>query len=256
MNETFVDVRGARVHVLRGGRGDPLLYLHGMDLVGRWLPVHAALAEHFDVIAPDHLGFGESDRPDWFESMDDLVLHYADVLDALDLDRVDVLGVSFGGWLAAELAVFCPQRVRKLVLVDALGLHVDGASVADLFMLTHDEYTRLAINDAPLAERILAEADGESNLRQRLKGQATLALLAWQPLLHDPKLLRRLDRIRAQTLVVWGEQDRLIPLTHGRAYANGIPDARLEVIARCGHLPHYERPDELVRCVRQFLECT
>jgi pimeloyl-ACP methyl ester carboxylesterase len=253
MRETFVDVCGARVHVLRGGQGEPLLYLHGSDDAGRWLPIHVALAKHFDVIAPDHLGFGESDRPDWLEAMDDLVLHYADLLDALDLSSVSVLGVSFGGWVAAEMAVFSPQRVRKMVVVDALGLHVDGASVPDPFMLTYADYTRLVVDDASLVERMLAEPDDESNLRRRLKGQATLALLAWQPLLHDPKLARRLGRISAPTLVVWGAQDRLVPVAHGHAYADAIPQARLEVIPDCGHLPHIERPDELVNHVRTFL---
>jgi pimeloyl-ACP methyl ester carboxylesterase len=229
------------------------VYLHGAAPAERWLPFHDALAEHFDVIAPDHLGFGESDRPDWLEGMDDLVLHYADLLETLGLDHVTVMGSSFGGWVAAELAVLCPTRRERLVLVDALGLHVDGAPVTDVFMLTAEERVRLVVNDAAVADRLLAQAPDEATLERQLKGQATLALLAWQPLLHDPKLSRRLDRIRIPTLVVWGERDRLVPLAHGHTYAASIPRARLEIIPDCGHLPQVERADELIGRVRRFL---
>jgi pimeloyl-ACP methyl ester carboxylesterase len=255
MIEDYLTVRGARVHYFRQGSGAPLLYLHGTaGTAVRWLPFHEALAEHFDLIAPDHLGFGQSERPEWLEGVDDLVLHYVDLLDVLGLERVNVVGTSFGGWIAAALALIAGHRIEKLVLVDALGLHVDGASPRDLFMLGADESLRLAVHDPVLAEQLLSQRPDEETVKQQLKAQATLALVAWQPLLHDPKLARRLDRIRAPTLVVWGEQDRLVPPAHGEAYASGIPGARLELIPECGHLPHLERADVLVRCVRAFLE--
>jgi pimeloyl-ACP methyl ester carboxylesterase len=256
--DTRLEVRGAQVRYRRGGDGTPLLYLHGEAEPLGWQPLHAALARHFDVIVPDHLGFGGSDRPEWLEGMDDLVLHYVDVLDTLELDRVHLMGSSFGGWLAAEVAVLCPHRVDGLILVAALGLHVDGAPVRDTFMLTPEEHARLSVYDPALADRLLAPAADEvaarRQLEERLKGQATLALLAWQPLLHDPKLARRLNRIRARTLVVWGDDDRLVPGDHGRAYAEGIPGAKLEIVADCGHLPQYERPETVVTQVRAFLQ--
>ena len=241
--DEFIDVRGARTHYFRAGTGAPLLYLHDPACASRWLPVHDQLAQHFEVIVPDHLGFGQSDRPEWLEGIDDLVLHYVDLVDALKLETVSVVGVSFGGWLAAELAVLAGHRIRKLILVDAFGLHVDGAPVTDIFILAPQEYQRL----------LGPPADNGQSLEQHLKGMATLALLAWQPLLHDPKLTHRLDRIRVPTLVLWGEQDTVVPMGHGRAYASGIPGARLETIAECGHVPQFDKPEEFVARVSKFL---
>lgn len=251
--EEYLDLRGASIHYFRGGAGPPLLYLHGAGGGSAWLPVHARLAERFDVIAPDHPGFGLSDRPDWLEGVDDLVLHYLDFLDALGLERVHLLGTSLGGWIAAEIAVSHSHRLQGLVLVDAAGLHVPGAPALDLFMMSPEENVRVLFHDPAQAERMLAMPRDEDAVRMQLKGQATLALLAWNPYLHNPKLAGRLYRVRTPTLVVWGEQDRLIPLVHGQAYAAGIPGARLAVVPASGHLPHYEQTDELVRLVVEFL---
>lgn len=251
--EDYLELRGNRVHYFRAGSGPPLLFLHGTGSAGAWLPVHAKLAERFEVIAPDHPGFGLSDRPDWLEGIDDLVIHYLDLLDALGLDRVHVVGTSFGGWVAAELAVSHAQRLRRLVLVDAAGLHVPGAPLPDVFWMSPEENVRIVVHDQALAEQMLAAPADEAALQLRIKGQTTLALLAWNPYLHNPKLARRLYRVTVPTLVVWGEHDRLIPPAHGEAYAAGIPNARLAVVPNCGHLPHYEQLEEFVRLVRDFL---
>ena len=100
----FLDVRGVRTHLLRGGRGRPLLVLHPEFGANAWVPYHDALASHFAVLAPDHLGFGGSDRPESLGSIDDLVLHYVDLLDVLEIDRLSIVGSSLGGWIAAAFA--------------------------------------------------------------------------------------------------------------------------------------------------------
>src|ERR1700690_4461174 len=135
----FLDVRGVRTHLLKGGRGRPLLVLHPELGANMWFPYHEALAARFQVFAPDHLGFGESERPEWLERIDDLVFHYVDLLDMLGLERVSIIGTSLGGRVAAELAVAHPQRVERLVLVGASGLKVDGVERFDLFVHTIEE---------------------------------------------------------------------------------------------------------------------
>ncbi|MFI5266436.1 MAG: alpha/beta fold hydrolase [Chloroflexota bacterium] len=251
--EAFADVNGVRTHYLRAGAGQTLLYLHGSGGAGMWSPALATLAEQFDVIAPAHPGFGQSDRPDWLEGIDDMVVHYLDLLDALGLERAHLIGSSLGGWIAAELAVTNSQRLASLTLVDAAGLRVEGAAVPDMFAMDREAQTRIVFHDPALAEQALATPLDDDGLAYYLKNQTTLALLAWDPYLHDPKLHRRLHRISAPTLIVWGEQDRLIPLAHGRAYAEAIPGARLEVIPNCGHIPHQEQTDDFTRIVRHFL---
>jgi pimeloyl-ACP methyl ester carboxylesterase len=252
-NHNFIRVNGTRAHYLRAGAGDTLLYLHGSGGAGQWPSAFAHLAEQFDVVAPAHPGFGQSERPDWMDSIRDIAFHYLDFIDALGVDSVHVMGMSTGGWIAAEMAAMSSQRLRSLTLVDAAGLRVEGAPVPDIFALSRDDQTRLVFHDQALAATALAAELDDEAMAAYIQNQTMLALLAWDPYLHDPKLPHRLHRVSVRTLVVWGAEDRLIPPRHGEAYAAAIPGARLEVIPNCGHIPHEEAEDDFVRIVSAFL---
>src|SRR5512139_2501550 len=151
----FVEVAGVRTHVLRGGRGAPLLVLHPEFGAKQWSPYHDRLAQHFRVVAPDHPGFGDSERPEWLDDMNDVVFHYVDLLDALKLGRVAVVGTSLGGWIAAELAVAHPARIDRLVLVGAGGLKVDGVERFDLFLHPIEDTLRQLFRDPRRAAQLL-----------------------------------------------------------------------------------------------------
>src|SRR6201988_874367 len=132
----MVEVRGGRLPVSRGAAGEPVLFLHAAGGAGAWMEFHGQLAgAGFDVIAPDHPGFAMSDDFPLVEAMDDLVYHYLDVLDALGLERVHVVGASFGGWIAAELAVAASHRLRSLTLLSAAGLRMHEQPVPDIFLI-------------------------------------------------------------------------------------------------------------------------
>lgn len=248
-----MDVRGTRTHVLRGGRGRPLLALHPEFAAGLWPPYLDALAARFHVIAPDHPGFGDSARPDRLEHVDDLVLHYVDLLDALALDRVAVVGTSLGGWIALALAVAHPERLERMVLAAPAGVHVEGVARYDYFANPIEETLRRLFHDPARAAQLLPAEYGAEVIVRGYHEFTTLARLSWNPYLFDPKLEQRLDRIRTPTLVVWGADDAVLPPVHGERLAGALPYATLRQLPACGHLPPFERADAFAGLAIDFL---
>jgi pimeloyl-ACP methyl ester carboxylesterase len=248
----FVEVDGVRVHLLTGGVGPPLVYLHGVAPAGEWLPVHAALAERFTVYAPDHPGFGLTDRPDWLQGMDDLVLHYDELFRSLGLERPALVGFSLGGWLAAELAVYYPERFSGVVLLNAAGLHRDDALIPDLPALAGEALSRTLFHDPAAARAYFENRNDPDRHARTYRALATTALLAWNPW-FDPQLDRRLRRIRAPALALWGEHDCLISPLYGETYRDLIPGAQLEILPDCGHMAPLEQPQAVARAIGRFL---
>jgi pimeloyl-ACP methyl ester carboxylesterase len=252
--ESTLALRDRRIQIFEGGAGPPLLYLHGAGTYW-WMPVHDLLARHRQVILPVHPGFGASEGYEAIETMEDLVFHTLDVLAALSVERADVVGLSLGGWLAAELAVRHPERVKRLVLADAVGVRLPGVPMADPFMASPAKARQLLFHDpaSPLARTLVPDAPPPDRLEAALRGREAAARLLWNPAQHYRRLTGRLWRIRAPTLVVWGADDRLIPLAYGEAWAREIPGARLVALDRCGHLPPLENPGRFAACVLDFL---
>jgi len=249
--EEYLDLADGRVRLLRAGHGDPLLFLHAAG-GGGWLDYHQRLAASFEVIAPDHPGFGGSDDFGDVEAMDDLVYHYLDVIDALGLDQPHVVGASFGGWIAAELAVAAPHRIRSLVLLSPAGLRLPDHPVPDLFLMPPDQLVATLFQHPPPAPPQPITPDVDAILAA-YRDQTALARFCWSPYLCDPKLERRLRRITAPTLVVAPSNDRLIPVAHARRYAERIPAALLTEVDDCGHAMYVERPAEFADITSAFL---
>jgi len=253
--EEIVDVRGTRIRMLRGGSGPALLYLHGAGGAGVWLPFFEELARDFTVLVPTHPGFAGSEGYENIDSIHDLVFHYIDVMNGLGLDRPAIAGSSLGGWLAAELAVHHPERVGKLALIDACGLHVEGTLIADFFAPSPPELRKMVFEDpeSELAKTAVPDAPSPEQLDAILRARQATARIGWNPFMYDPKLRSRLYRIKAPTLIVWGEHDRLVPIEHARAYHEGIAGSRLVTIARSGHVPIIEDPARTAQVIREFL---
>lgn len=232
----------------------PLLYLHsGFGEAGA-LPLFDHLADAgFEVTAPALPGFGESGPAHDCHRIEDAVFSLRPFL----RERPVVVGSSLGGWLAAELAVWFPEQVAALVLVDAVGLRLDDAPVFDLFAARHPETMRRVLPHGGDLLELLAPAydaaDPTAALLHLFNASEATARLGWNPFLHDPKLLGRLPSVTAPTLVLWGADDGIVPLAHGEAYAGAIPDARLDVIDRCGHLPALEQPAAVAERVARFV---
>lgn len=236
-----------RVDLLRGGDGPPVVYLHGVVGETRWYPFHQALAERFDVIAPAHPGYGATEGLAEIDTAEDVVFHYLDLFEGLGIARAHVVGVSLGGWIAAELAVRHPERIGKLVLADAFGLRVEGEEPRDPFAR--------AGHSAALRDLLFADPGGAMAdiLIPAKRPESAVVVPAYAPLVESPKLARRLRRVTAPTLVLWGERDRVVSLAHAEAYRDGIPGAELNVIPAAGHLPQFEQGERFVEAVVEFL---
>jgi len=245
-------VRGTALHIARDGNGPALLYLHGAGGAGRWLPFQEHLAERFDVRCPSHPGHGGSPAAEWIEHISDLAFLYLDMLDELGLDQVHVVGASFGGWIAAEIAVMASHRLRSLALIDPVGIKVDGWIYPFLFGMELSELVATVFHK-PEAALALAPMDQSiDTLAELYRQSAALARVAWNPHLYNPLLARRLHRIATPTLVCWGEHDRLAPLRCAAAWVEAIPRARLVTFAESGHVPHIEEPDAVAAAVAEF----
>lgn len=250
-----LDLRGAGIEILTAGSGEPLLYLHsaGGNIWGSFLE---DLAGSYRVVAPTHPGFGGSGGLEGIDTIADLVFHAIDLMNELGLERPIVAGLSLGGWLAAELAVHYPERVSKLVLIDPVGIWVEGAAIEDLFIVDPKGARRLLFHEpeSELARMVVPDEPSPEILLEALKARAATARVGWNPFLFDPRLRERLYRVKAPTLVVWGDDDKLVPLAHGHAWAEGIRGAKLEILKNCGHAPVLEKPAETSAAVLRFLK--
>jgi pimeloyl-ACP methyl ester carboxylesterase len=251
--DQMISIRGCRIRLMRDGSGPPLLFLHGGGGAGIWLPSMAALAKKFDVLAPEHPGFGASDTPDWLDNVADLANFYLDFLEQLDLRGVHLIGSSLGGWIAAELAVRNTSRLASLTLIGSAGIFVDGVPVVDTFLCTEEQRIRDLFYDQDLAEAVIASSERPEFEDANLKNRTTSARLLWQPRSHDPNLRKWLHRIDVPTLLLWGNDDKLVPRDYAFVFQQLIPGAKAIVLPECGHLPHVEKGEAFVSELDAFI---
>jgi pimeloyl-ACP methyl ester carboxylesterase len=250
-SDDMIEVRGTRIRMLRGGSGPSLIFLHGASGHVGWLPFLAELAQRFDVLAPEHPGFGASDDPPWLDRPADLAYFHLDLMAALGLDRVHLIGTSLGGWIAAELAIRDTRRLASLTLVCAVGITADGRPIDDVFRMTPEENALRFYHDpARVQARIAALATADARLMAR--NRSTVVRLGY-PRFENPDLSKWLHRIDVPTLLVWGEHDRLVPPVFGEAYRRLVPGAELVVLPGAGHAPFEEQKDAFLAAFTDFL---
>ncbi len=253
----MVTIDGATVRVLRGGPqrpgAPPLLFLHGAGGHTGWMPFLEKLSQRFQVFAPEHPGFGQSDDPPWLDDVGDLAYFYLDLMRALGLEGVHLMGTSLGGWIAAELAVRSTARLASLTLVGAVGVLADGMPIDDIFRMPVEENLRRFYADPRRAARRVADM---ANIDMTLAGKNrnTVTRLAYRPRFHNPGLAKWLHRIDVPTLLIWGREDGLVPPAFGEAYRASIPAARLVVLPDAGHAPFDEQRDAFLAAFFDFAD--
>ena len=251
-----VSLAGVEIEVLRRGTGHPLLLLHGFQHIDPRLPVVELLARNAELIAPSHPGFGHSSRPADFGTVYDLVHLYLEFLETLPQGPLTLMGLSFGGWLAAEIAVKAGRRIDRLILVDAVGIKVsdrETADILDVFNTHPEEVTRKSWH-APETFAPRYDDMEDEELITRARNWDALCRYGFHPYLYNPQLKRWLGNIKARTLVLWGASDGVVKPAYGEAYAKLIPGARFETIAAAGHHPEIEQPAALAARVHAFLQ--
>jgi pimeloyl-ACP methyl ester carboxylesterase len=253
-SESRMTVNGIELEVLRRGRGRPTLVIHGMDSLSPKAPFLELLGHDAELIVPSSPGFGHSSRPGDFDTMYDLVHLYLALLDELPGGKVDVIGLSFGGWLAAEVAVASSHRINKLVLVDPVGIKIGGREerdILDVFNVNPAEVKKRSWHDPAKAPDYDTMTDDELVVHAR--NWESLCLYAWHPYMFNPQLKQWLGRIRVPTLVLWGASDGVVTPQYGRTYAGLIPGATFELIDAAGHHPEAEQPEHFAERVAAFL---
>jgi pimeloyl-ACP methyl ester carboxylesterase len=259
MEVSRVDLQdgGFQVEVCEAGAGSDVLWLHG-EGGPSWNGFQDVLAERRHVVAPSHPGYGASTGGDKLDDIHDAIYFYLDLLDALDIHHLALIGHGLGGMFAAELAAVQPARFSQLVLIDPFGLWLPEAPTLDYFVLPPAELAEALYRDSesPAAQATARAPEGQDALvafmLERAQSMAAAARYLWP--IPDRGLTKRLHRVAAPTLIVWGQGDRVVPPVYAAEWQRRIPGSRLVIRQDAGHLPHVEEPEALGQLTASFLD--
>jgi pimeloyl-ACP methyl ester carboxylesterase len=243
-------VDGVKTVLHTAGTGEPVVVLHGagtvdgFDYAERWV-------DRFRVIVPYHPGFGQSGDDPTFTDMHDYVMHYLGLLETLGIDKVRLVGVSLGGWIAAQFASEHNDRVAKLALIAPAGMIDPQHPPLDIISTPGEQVVGMLVSNFDVLKSKLPETPGIDFIADRYREATTLARLLWE---HpfDPKFLRHLKRVKMPTMILWGDEDKITPVQQTTLWQQHIPHADIRVFKGAGHLVHLEKP-EAVDAIGEFL---
>ena len=250
--DSTIEAAGTKIHVSRAGQGRPLLVLHHETGTLDRLPFYDALAAQYDVLVPHHPGYSRSPRPDWMRSVRDIAVIYRGLLSELKVAKPALIGLGFGGWIAAEMATMAPADLSHLVLVGAMGIKPPEGYIADQAIVSYLDYPQAGFHDRAAFTRVYGDVSTDQ-LEQWDICREMVFRTAWKPYMYSQTLPYLLGGVKTPALVVWGDDDKHVPKSAGDAYVKALKNARLETVAACGHYVDMEKPDELARLVSTFV---
>ena len=258
IKEYIADAAASQIQIRTHGNGEPLFILHGELGFPGWMNYHQSFSEKFTVYAPSHAGYDSTPPLDWIMHIRDMAGWYLEVLDDLNLDNVNLMGLSMGGWIAAEMAAMNPAKFNKLVLVSATGIKPEIGEIYDIFLNIATDYLEESFLDKESAGEeyeIIRPEDPTPEKRETWEvGREQSCRLGWKPYMNDPALKHLLHRAKnLDTLLIWGKQDNIVPIDAARIYNESIPGSKLEILENCGHRPEIEKSKEFTEKVLQFL---
>ena len=249
---TAIEVAGTKLHVSQAGSGRTLLILHHDIGTPDRLPFYDRLAAQFRVLVPHHPGWGRSERPQWLRGVRDIAAMHQSMLVELGVTDCSLVGLGFGGWIAAEMASLAPRQFHRLVLVGAHGIKPPEGDILDQAIVSYMAYPQAGFHDQEAFRRVFGEVSTDQ-LEQWDIAREMSFRVAWKPYMYSQTLPHLLGGVRSPALVVWGDDDRIVPRSAADVYVRSLRDARLEIVPGSGHFVEMEKPDELAGLIESFV---
>src|SRR5271170_8149966 len=243
-SESVVEVAGAKIHLARAGSGRPVVVLHHDIGSPDRLPFYDELASQFGVLVPHHPGYGKSERPQWLRNVRDVAVIYQSLLSDLGVERASLLGLGFGGWIAAEMATMAPTAHHRLVLVGAMGLKPPEGDILDQAIISYLDYAHAGFHDQAAFAHIYGDVSTDQLVDWDICREMSFRI-AWKPYMYSQTLPHLLRSVRASALVVWGDDDKVVPQSAAKRYVEALPNAKLQIVKSSGHCVDMEQPEAL-----------
>ncbi len=246
-------IAAGNVHLMRAGSGDPVLILHhDIGTLDRTI-FYDSISSQFDTLVPHHPGYSRSDRPDWMRSVRDIAVMHQWLISNLGIGKISIVGLGFGGWIAAEMATMAPNTIQNLVLVGAMGVKPKDDFIMDQALFNHLEYTRAGFHDPTAYEKVFGKEPPTDLVVEWEICREMNFRIAWKPYMYSQTLPHLLGAVTAPTLVVWGDDDKIVPRSAAEIYIDHLPNGQLEIVPKCGHYVDLEKPKELANLVTSFI---
>jgi pimeloyl-ACP methyl ester carboxylesterase len=245
-------IAGTGLHLSRAGSGRPVLVLHHDIGTPDRLPFYDQLASQFDVLVPHHPGWGKSQRPEWLRHPRDIAAMYGWLLADLGLTDVSLVGLGFGGWIAAEMASQAPAAFHRLVLVGPMGIKPPEGEIADQAIVSYLDYPQAGFHSRDAFTAVYGDVSVDQLEQWDICREMSFRT-AWKPYMYSQTLPHLLGGVKTPALVIWGDDDRIVPISAGRAYTAALGNATMHTIAQCGHFAEMEKPGEVARLVTDFV---
>lgn len=244
-----IDLNGTEIFVRRRGSGQNILVLHHDIGTLEDIEFYNILSKNFHVILPDHAGYGNSTRPVWMRSVRDQAIMYKALIDRLDIGSCKLVGLGFGGWIAAEMATMGASAYEQLVLVNPMGVRPPEGHILDQALLGYIDYVRSGFHDQTNFDRIYGDHPSIEQLEQWDQCREMSFRIAWKPYMYSQTLPFLLPLVQTPALVVWGDKNQVVPRSAIDNYQTALRGSRIEILSDCGHLAEMERPEELAALI-------